>query len=113
MSRMDKRAEIIVEGRPGETQGEDFRCCPLGVQFYSRRDISLYQMMELHLNFPAGSEENGTFDATGIVVQSVYDEKRKLHRLWIMFTDLSDSAVAKLRCVSKESGTQCPHCVNY
>jgi hypothetical protein len=110
----DCQAEIRVEGSADvQQQMEDFRCCPLGVQFYSRRELPLYRVMQMDLQLPDGTGEEKAFTATGIVVQSQFHASRREHRVWIMFTDLPDSAAARLKCVSKETGVQCPHCMNY
>ena len=108
------QAEIWVEGDEAVKQAEHFRCCPLGVQFYSRKELPLYRVMQLDLHLPGeNADTTHAFQATGIVVQSEQVPERKQFRVWIMFTDLPDAVAARLKCVSKETASQCPHCMNY
>lgn len=107
------QAEIWVEGDAAEKQAEHFRCCPLGVQFYSRKKLPLYRVMQLDLHLPGAAGAHNAFQATGVVVESKRVPDRKQYRVWIMFTDIPDSVAAQLKCVSKETATQCPHCMNY
>lgn len=110
---MATRAEITVEGSAPDIQPETFRCCPLGVQFYSSEELPLYKVMAMSLNLPSSKGPAEKFEATGVVVQSRFEPVRNQHRIWIMFADLPDSVAAKLKCISKETGSQCPHCMNY
>ncbi|MBP7274902.1 MAG: hypothetical protein KBA51_01720 [Kiritimatiellae bacterium] len=107
------QAEVWVEGGVADKQGEQFRCCPLGVQFYSHKEIPLYRVMQLDMHLPESGGDNPTFQVTGIVVQSQFDPARDQYRMWILFTDLPDSVAARLKCVSKETAAQCPHCMNF
>lgn len=107
------QAEVWVESGSAEQQWEHFRCCPLGVQFYSRKEIPLYRIMQMDLHLPGSKGDDPSFQATGIVVQSQFQQGRDQYRVWILFTDLPDSVAARLKCVSKETATQCPHCMNF
>ena len=96
-----------------QQQPDTFRCCPLGVQFYSQQEMEPYKIMEMDLRFP--DEEGAGLDAhcCGVVVQSAFDKARGMYRVWLMFTDLPRDVQSRLKCFSKKAGTQCPHCVNY
>lgn len=112
---MDK--EVLVYCGEGEAvpQPESFRCCPLGLQFYSKRELPTYRVLELQIKVPAaepGGEETLS-DCSGVVVHSQYDSERDLYRTWVMFADLPAETRERFRCMSKESNFLCPHCENY
>lgn len=90
-----------------------FRCCPLGIQLYTRRQLALFKILSLDLCLPSdsGGEERTTCE--GIVVHSAYDAHRGLHRIWVLFNRIPEEFRQRLQCWSKEAGTQCPHCMNY
>ena len=94
-------------------QPDSFRCCPLGLQFYSRKKLDIYKVMKMDLQVPGRAKTKGTFAAEGVVVHAQYDEKQSMYRTWIMFTDLPDEAASRLKCMTKKTGLQCPHCENY
>lgn len=96
-----------------QLQPESFRCCPLGVQFYSPHEIEPYKIMELDLQFPGEGTEALTARCCGVIVQSAFDRAKDMYRVWMMFTDLPPDVQQRLKCVSKKAGTQCPHCENY
>lgn len=95
-------------------QPETFRCCPLGVQFYSRGDVPHFRIMDLNLKVP----ESGVADALdiqcrGVVVHSQHDRKSDLYRIWVLFMDLKPEVADRLKCTTKKKNLTCPHCANF
>jgi len=96
-----------------ERQPETFRFCPLGVQFYARKLLPEYQLIELDLHGSPGVELPAGTRCEGIVVHGQFDPDRQLYRHWILFMDLPEEIRRKFRCFAKESGALCPHCENF
>ncbi|MBM4155772.1 MAG: hypothetical protein FJ221_12205 [Lentisphaerae bacterium] len=111
---MGARSVMVFCGEEDTQQQPDsFRCCPLGVQFYSQREIEPYKIMEMDLQFPGEDSQALATRCCGVVVQSAFVKARDMYRVWLMFTDLPTDVQKRLKCVSKKAGTQCPHCENY
>ena len=104
---------VFLDDGQAQAQPQMFRCCPLGLQFYSPRELPLYKLMSMRLQVPDADVPEPGFEAEGIVVHAQYDRKQEMHRIWVMFTNLPEDVAARLKCVSKKTGTQCPHCMNY
>ncbi len=104
---------VFLGDNTAQAQPQMFRCCPLGLQFYSPCPLPLYKLMALRLQMPDSVGPEAAFEVEGIVVHSQIDRKHRMHRIWVMFTNLPEDAAARLKQVSKKTGTQCPHCMNY
>lgn len=115
---MNSDTTVLVysgEETEGTRQPELFRCCPLGLQFYSPRRLPTYRVLELQVNVP-GEEENDEeepVDCMGVVVYSQHDTERDLFRTWVMFADLPEHLRNRFECLSREADFLCPHCENY
>ncbi|MCX7819667.1 MAG: hypothetical protein N2652_10770 [Kiritimatiellae bacterium] len=107
--------EILVCWDQEETAQDrrGFRCCPLGVQFYTRRPLAMFKILMLDLCLPDGAGQEQRAKCEGIVVHTAPDTARGLHRIWVLFTNMPEEFRRRLQCWSKEAGTQCPHCMNY
>lgn len=110
---MKKTVTVVRENQTEEVQPSGFRCCPLGVQFYSDEEVQSYKIMELDLKFPSNGCDPLDARCRGVVVQSAFDKAKSKYRTWLMFTDLVPEARDRLKCISKDCGVQCPHCENY
>ncbi len=106
---------VVVCFGHGETPQDTgtFRCCPLGVQFYSEEEIRPYKILALDVAYPDESGNELRAQCRGIAVQSVRVPAKGLYRVWILFTDAPKEFLERMKCVSKRLGTQCPHCMNY
>jgi hypothetical protein len=95
-------------------QPDTFRCCPLGVQFYSKGDVPQFRLMDLNLKVPEGAKDTKLdIRCRGVVVHSQHDRKSDLYRIWVLFVDLKPAVAAKLKCVTKKKNLTCPHCENF
>ena len=116
MMRMDfeVQPEVLVYAScpQGIKQPGTFRCCPLGVQFYSHSDIPMYSVMEIKLDFPV-EDQTVPIDCSGVVVYSEFDKKSGMYRIWVTFLDLDEEKKKRLKCLGKCTETLCPHCENY
>lgn len=96
-----------------DPQPETFRCCPLGVQFYSKTALPQFRLLDLNLKAPDEGKEPVDIRCRGVVVHSQLDTKSELHRIWVLFTNLKPDVAARLKCTSKQNNLKCPHCVNF
>ncbi len=105
---------VVLTGDEGVAtpQPETFRCCPLGVQFYSKQKLAPYRILDVQLAFP---DENGgqPVHCSGVVVHCRKVHAEELYRVWVMFSDLSKELRSKLACVSNKAQVKCPHCENF
>ena len=112
-SRKRKPASVFVcDDHPVE-QPEGFRVCPLGLQFYSPREIQEFQMMEFRLAVPGNGRTPEDIHCSGIVVHCKPLEDRAMFRVWIKFLDLPESKRDQIRCVAKAGKHLCPYCENF
>jgi len=109
--------DVLVYCGEGEEvrQPDTFRCCPLGLQFYSKRELPTYRVLELQVRVPDRDEKEAPtlIDCSGVVVHSQWDPEKNMYRTWVMFADLPEEMRERFRCISKESDFLCPHCENY
>jgi hypothetical protein len=115
---MTPETHVLVycgEDESGTPQPELFRCCPLGLQFYSPNDLPSYRVLELQVVVPdEGDRDSGQpVDCLGVVVHSQHDPERDLYRIWVMFADLPEAVRNQFKCLGRNSGFLCPHCENY
>jgi len=108
---MPQHEIIVCQENDSTPQPDAFRCCPLGVQFYSKKDLPTYQVMELKLAPPGAKTD--PLDVNGVVVHSQLDPKYNLYRIWIIFVDLPDEIKKRLTCLSQDAHTLCSHCQNF
>lgn len=106
---------VYLGEEKGVSQPETFRCCPLGVQFYSERELATYEVMEFKLNAPAGVPFifSGPMTCSGVVVHCQKDIPNDRFRIWLMFLDLPESVRSQLECMGKSGEFLCPHCENF
>jgi len=99
----------------GLKQPDNFRFCPLGLQFYSRRNVPEFELLEFQLDDPGKGEKKGEkFTCTGVVVKCMPAvEDPSLFRVWVKFLDVPESRVKKIQCVAKECNLLCPYCENF
>ena len=109
-----QREVLVFSGADAtEKQPETFRFCPLGVQFYSREALPEFHQLEMDLKGAEGIELPSGARCEGVVVQSQFDARRGLYRNWILFLDLPEELRRRFHCFAKESGSLCPHCMNF
>lgn len=104
--------QICLNGN-SELQRNDFRLCPLGVQFYSSRRIPEFQLTEFRLTPPGAAKNGKALTCTGMVVCCKPVENRRLYRIWIKFLDLTPSQESQLRSLARRGKYLCPYCENF
>ena len=97
----------------GIKQPNTFRLCPLGLQFYSNKQMSECSLLEFKLDLPADKNSQSHIACSGIVVNCQIQEHQSLYRIWVKFLDLPDSARSRIKCVSKSTNLLCPFCENF
>ncbi|HNS81232.1 MAG TPA: hypothetical protein PKM67_07225 [Kiritimatiellia bacterium] len=90
-----------------------FRCCPLGIQFYTDDALQEDLMLEVAVNLPDADGHMQKICCCGVVVQSVLEDTCKGYRNWVYFVDLAPSIKQQLHCLAKESEFLCPYCENF
>ena len=114
---MSTEVLVYCGEQEGTRQPEFFRCCPLGMQFYSPTELPTYRVLELQVAVPEDLKKNGlktkSVDCSGVVVHSQWDNERELFRTWVLFADLPQDMRDHFRCLARESDFLCPHCENY
>ncbi len=107
--------DVLVYCGEGEgvRQPDDFRCCPLGLQFYTERELPSYELMDLSLQLPGSGGETSSLNCTGVVVYSQLEPQSGMHRVWVAFLDVPESVRTNLRCLAEDSSFLCPHCENF
>ncbi|MDZ4200476.1 MAG: hypothetical protein U1E27_14470 [Kiritimatiellia bacterium] len=112
---MTNEVTVFVGSDQGVSQPETFRCCPLGVQFYSDKELPAYEVMEFKLQTPPEGELNflASLECAGVVVHCQKNPGEKRYRVWLLFLDLPENVRSRLHCFGKNGGTLCPHCENY
>ncbi len=104
---------VCVNGHEHAHEESTFRCCPLGLQFYSKTDLEPFKilMFQLSMTEPTGQEWSERCE--GIVVQSVFDPRRGEYRIWVLFSSVDPEFRERLKCTSKQARMQCPYCENF
>ncbi len=104
---------VVAAGNNTEKQPETFRVCPLGMQLYSRKPLPEFEVLDFSIQL--GDSGNSSFQLTcqGVVVHSRPVKHSELHRVWVMFEDLTEAQKQSLKRFSKDHSFQCPHCENF
>jgi hypothetical protein len=93
-------------------QPRNFRCCPLGIQFYTENEIDRYSILDFKINLPSNPGTKNV-NCSGAVVHCDMQESCGLYRIWLYFLDLPEDARPHLHCFAKESNVLCPFCENF
>lgn len=111
------REDVLVfhgDEDEGVAQPGTFRCCPLGIQLYNRREIPLFELVEFTLKIPPLEEAPvETITCTGIVASCRPDETTDLYHVYVKFLDLPESARQRLQRITQTLDHLCPFCANY
>jgi len=111
---MATEVTVLCDESPAVKQPDGFRCCPLGLQFYTRRKMAEYKVLKMRLKPTAGVKLKVPIDCMGVVVHCRPEPRRRgLYRIWVVFLDLPEKIRRKIRCLSKSADFLCPHCENY
>lgn len=116
---MAKRAKapvrvLVGKNGSGVPQPDTFRVCPLGLQFYSKRPLPEFELIEFRVALPDASGRRRAVKCTGVVVHCREDaEHSPLYRVWIKFLDLPEEQRNKIQCFAKQSNFLCPYCENF
>lgn len=94
-------------------QPANFRCCPLGLQFYSPDALPLYETLGFKLEAAGKGGLTEPIDCMGVVVHSQFEAEASMHRIWVSFVDLPERVRENLKCLGKCADFLCPHCENY
>ncbi len=114
MERAQTGSSVSVVGSDDEVeQPVGFRCCPLGVQYYSTSPMEEFSTLEMDIQVP---DEKGTTEKItchGAVVHCERPDEESLYRIWVLFVDLDKDVRSRLECVSSEKALRCEHCMNF
>ncbi|MBU0677071.1 MAG: hypothetical protein KJ626_03065 [Verrucomicrobia bacterium] len=103
---------VFLNDEKAVKQPEGFRCCPLGIQFFSEKPVEQYRIVSFRLEIPQG-QNSSSVECAGTIVKSIRDDDSGMYRNWISFLDIPDEIRSDLECKSRESGLFCPYCQNY
>lgn len=111
---MAKRHDVLIiqEDQAPLPQPDTFRCCPLGLQFYSPQELPLYKVLALKVNAPQGTGTPAV-DCSGIVVHCQHETPQDRYRVWVLFSDLPEATRKQLKCIANACELKCPHCENF
>ena len=104
---------VVASGTDSEKQPETFRVCPLGMQLYARKPLPEFQVLDFSIQL--GDPENGSFrlSCQGVVVHCRPVKHSKLHRVWVMFENLTEAQKKRLQRFAQDHSFLCPHCENF
>lgn len=108
-----KDVSVCLESSGVFHQPATFRCCPLGIQFYSDHPMQEDLVLEVALEVPSAGAYPHKVSCAGVVVQSVLENPRHAYRNWVYFLDISPSVKEQLQCFSKDAKSLCPYCENF
>ncbi len=95
-------------------QPDTFRCCPLGVQFYSQSSVAEYELLECRFAVPGANGNQTEIQCIGLVVQCCEPlNGDKLYRIWVKFLDLPDDSLQHIRQLARSQRLICPFCENF
>lgn len=103
---------VHVDSDHGVRQPATFRCCPLGVQFYSERQVPQYSILNFTLSIPE-NPHLAKVECSGAVVHCEKLNGDVNYRIWLYFLDLPETARPHLHCFAKEASFLCPFCENF
>ncbi|MBN1270362.1 MAG: hypothetical protein JXB04_12295 [Kiritimatiellae bacterium] len=114
-SDVPQNAEVFVSlgGGPEIRQPALFRCCPLGVQFYSPRNVKPYRVLQVRLALTPAGKLPDEVDCAGVVVHCEKMNGSDMFRVWVYFLDLPAPVRDHLHCLARRSETLCPFCENF
>lgn len=110
---MKHPVDVFLEDGKAVSQPSTFRCCPLGLQFFSTESIDTGKEMELRLEPTKEAPDQPSIHATGIVVHCQPDNVHDMYRIWMMFMDLPEDVCQQLECLADDENILCPHCMNF
>ena len=103
---------VYADDERGTPQPSSFRCCPLGIQLYTHKQIELFNIIALKVNAPGVNGEDVEIECSGVVVHCQPQED-SLYRLWVKFLDIPESARQHLTCFTESTPYKCPYCENF
>lgn len=106
---------VHVCGNDNTQPAEDFKMCPLGLQFYSCKPLREFDLFEFNLDLDQAKARKRSVPVkcTGAVVRCEQEKENNRYRVWIQFLDLPKSARGKLECVCKAGKHLCSYCENF
>ncbi len=106
---------VITDDGDPVPQPKSFQFCPLGLQFYSRKELSECSLLEFKLNIPGDHGRPDEITCSGLVVNCREEPSHKdsPYRIWVKFLDLPEAARDRIHCVAKSSDFLCPFCENF
>lgn len=107
--------DVITDDGEAIRQPKSFQFCPLGLQFYSRRQLAECSLLEFRLKLPDDNGGSDEITCSGLVVNCQHDPRQQdsLYRVWVKFLDLPESARGRIHCVTKSTDFLCPFCENF
>lgn len=81
-----------------------------GLLIYNRNELPLYQLVEFTMELPDPNDE--TLTCTCMVAKTTFDSGLGLHKIWMNFLDVPDSACNRIDTLTETSRDLCPFCEN-
>jgi hypothetical protein len=113
MTEQGSAVEVHLNGDGAIMQPNTFRCCPLGLQFYAKKELPDYRVLHLKVEENDGADRPFMIDCNGVVVHSQFESERNMYRIWVVFMDVEQETRDRLHCIARENDTLCPHCMNF
>ncbi len=111
--KQKKNVEIYINNeQPVVDSLSSFHCCPLGVCFYSPRELTVFRVLRLSLAVPFDSSQR-SIDCNGFVAYCQFEEEKGMFRIWVHFIDIPEHVRNELKCITKQSDLVCQHCMNF
>jgi len=109
-----KDVVVFTEDGKGSIQPQTFQMCGLGVQFYSEKNISEFEVMEFDLQVNDDPQNPENIHCTGAVVRcQEVNHKSGKYRVWLKFIDTPDKVCGQVACVARKGKHLCTFCENY
>jgi hypothetical protein len=110
----DRPVTVVLDDRKSVKQPDNFRVCPLGIQLYTPRKFSEFEILEFTISIPGSNgRKNENIQCTGVVVCCAKDSDSSLYRIWVKFLDLPEAERNRIECLSKTAQLKCPYCENF
>lgn len=113
--RRDPRVVVYAGDAPPSEQPRQFRCCPLGIQIYTRSPVEEFNLLDVDVHLPGnGQDGDGRIQCNGVVVSCRRQEDDDgLYQVWVKFLDLPEHHKQRLQCLKPSGENICPYCANY
>jgi hypothetical protein len=112
VTKPSKQVTVSLNGKRGSKQGEGFVLCPLGLQYYAKKPVAEFTVMDFQLS--ADQTKTGhAIACQGVVVSCQRQTSPSRYKVWIKFLDLPEKDREQIRCTAKKGKFICSYCANF